>query len=394
MTIDACVVRGMSRSLLSVAVLLLAACGSSLTPREAMEQFCQSLNEARLAQAERCGFAQADISPCDGPAWTRSHERLERGQISFDGSAAGACLQSARNRCGDRDSPCDHVLRGAVPPGGTCGSRDDCAEDGFCEMELACPGKCVAYPRAGERCEGHGPCAGAAWCGRDGFCHSLVEEGGRCTADLGTETVSSDSELDDVCDLGLVCEAGACVPEPPKLVDGDRPVAYGAEEDSCGNGGSIAWSISVMECGEGLYCDPSSHRCRAPLEAGRFCFASFECLRGLTCEGRTCMPLAKPGDACTSEMGRCAGGALFCWQGQCRAAPRIGESCDLAGLPCAAEPFDPLTDSSDTISARCNPATLRCEELGLPGARCTTREDCHDFAPCVGGLCTGALCVP
>ncbi len=338
-------------------VLLAAACGSPQSPREVFTQFCTAMDEARREQAERCGMLHTAES-CDGDAWTRTLARFDAGRISFDGSAAGACLQSARSTCERHHPACDDAFRGAVQGGGACGVDDDCAS-GECAITDACPGVCLGVAHEGESCAAFEVrCAEGTYCDSADECRRFAAEGEACDRNethFGPGPLASDmvlvspSEPFQLCAPGLTCERpGVCVAVPEE--------APGAAGEPCAATG-----------------------------------ARDTCEAGLVCHHGFCVPVVAPGDACDGEGTWCPGTAGMCFDGRCTPLPTVGEACKFGGPPCAEQPYDPLSSAPAWLMARC--ILGKCEVYGLHGDACGRSEDCGLYS-CGRSGCLSGICLP
>lgn len=127
----------------------------------------------------------------------------------------------------------------------------------------------------------------------------------------------------------------------------------------------------------------------APAAIGEACTARVGCVAGAACAtDDTCHALAAMGDACRAD-GECAIGlacigATELQAGNCRALPKLGESC----------PYQRCAE----IGARCEAGT--CVAVGLAGDACTDDSACSEFYTCdatqhcarlpgLGEACTG-----
>ncbi len=136
-----------------------------------------------------------------------------------------------------------------------------------------------------------------------------------------------------------------------------------ALDEECGSGSCVVPSCGALCC-RGT-CSPNK------VQAGAACELDEECRTDLFC-GRdgTCQSLVGEGDLCDADnecdYGLACIGPSDLMSGNCRAQPRLGEMC--------------LYQRCADLNATCRDFT--CVALGLPGAACTTSDDCSDFAAC------------
>lgn len=151
----------------------------------------------------------------------------------------------------------------------------DCGPGLLCRAPTEDPAaapRCLALPRAGERCRSDVPCASGAYCGEAGLCVAVHADGEACPPEL---------TLGDVCEPGSRCVRGdggyVCLP--------DRRIGEtcgGNVSPSCGrlawcDEGTCATLRFVGEaCGPAYscvrsYCDPSTRRCAASKADGAPC---------------------------------------------------------------------------------------------------------------------------
>jgi hypothetical protein len=183
--------------------------------------------------------------------------------VNYDGAAAAKCLSAYTTAFSSCSLPkeadidvCDSIYVGSVPEGGACVESDQCANDGYCELDASGAQVCVNYngvpaPRgaAGDVCWGtcegdpSEPCAGPAPAPGSGptgaYCYTA--DGLQC--DFATST----------------CTTLPAVGEP------------------CPN----------YYCGAGAYCDDFSVTCREARPDGAPCEYGSQCQSG-ECEGTAC----------------------------------------------------------------------------------------------------------
>jgi hypothetical protein len=333
-----------------IALVLLAACGSSKTPYQSFTDQTRSLFCQHQVD---CGFADSSYpSICEQ---TADGLALDESKITFDSSSSAACLAAIKQLLADCHyslnienvmfvDACKSVLVGNAPAGSSCPYFIECAPGNTCQQNFSsvgtCTSKCVPQPVTGGSCIS-APCAATDYCA-NGVCTARLDVNATCT--------------DDSCQPGLYCVAFAgttrCTP----------PSASGAPCAPGETGGSLA----------GLVCD-ASRTCVPEKQKGQECGSSDECAERLVCVGvkvgtmGTCQsPIPKggacPGDGCLAPY-QCAGGT-------CVSPPGLGDIC-----------------SGQCLEGYCNPGTNKCERQIALGADC---------AP-MGGLsqCQGAgMCDP
>ncbi len=258
---------------------------------------------------------------------------------AFDPVKAKACLDGMRAlTCitSSQGSPevCASVFTGTVAPGGACHLATECTPGSFCQVTGAsgapvCPGRCVAYAKAGEACGG----ASGGYCGR------------------GT-----------VCDI----QSHVCLALP--------------------NIGEACTSL----CNFGAYCGPD-HRCTAQVTSGA-CPTGRECAAPTTCvysaASPTCQPRVALGQACGGSTGVCDYG-LRCDSVSrvCEAYRPLGAACtppsSLSPLSECGEGYcdqhTRLCTASKAMGAACTPGAMECGYLVSCNADggCPVDTACH-----------------
>jgi hypothetical protein len=291
------------------------------------------------------------------------------GYMRFDSVAARECLNSvAMSPCNDAIvvPQCRRVFTGAVALGAPCYSREQCADDAWCDIitGLTCPGGvCRAAPAIGAQCTPTEECSmvgssqGSAWCDvvQPGTGTRCIDHRTVATAMLGqncgTSVVVGNVETVTTCQGELVCDRS---PTPgglvPRVGTCRALTAVGAP---CQIGSSFCGGI------DGL-CVPTT----AGSAVGTCQSILTQNTVGAPCDARhVCSPTRR----------------LVCQMGRCQSA-----GMGTLGSPC-------LTDSSRFITCnqglycllRTEGATPTCQPLIAEGAPCRTDEQC------ISGICEG-----
>jgi hypothetical protein len=240
---------------------------------------------------------------------------VESGKVVYDGGKARECFDkvnalSSCNRLGfpviKSDPTCTTIFAGTVAVGGACLFPEECL-GGACQQSDAscasstqcCPGTCIAVPppvASGSPCPP--PPANCA----SGICVLAADGTATCRTPVG---------------LGLLC--GVDVP-----------------------------------CASGLYCDPATGICKAPVGAGGACnpaLDSEDCDVPDTCDTTTsvCTPPLPVGAACDPSTGGCMSYASCdATTDSCVERPQVGAPCDPTGAGPAC-----LGGSCDATSTTC-----------------------------------------
>lgn len=165
---------------------------------------------------------------------------------------------------------------------------------------------------------------------------------------------------------GTLSGGAACVAD---LQCRSRRCRGGTCREALGLGETCQALSDAVPCGSHrgreLFCDATSHTCRAKAPPGAACSYSFECERWDQCLDHRCVRGGRAGEPCLH--GSCAPGSA-CIEGTCegvRVVQTIGETCDLqnrcaAGLVCeaAAPTWGP---------ARCVEASRPCGPCRVAG---------------------------
>jgi hypothetical protein len=289
----------------------------------------------------------------------------DAGRQVYDRNSAEACLAEVRAltcQSGSLES-CQHVLRGAVGPGGACRQESDCDEVSTrgCDFGAGtCPGTCRAPAPLGSEC---------GWGCADG----LACEGGFCVAAPG----ENEPCIGGTCGEGLVCAPGNLCAKPGRTgapcgstgqCDEDffcdeyrtpKSCQPFPEDPSSGLGERCGdpWS-----CEAGLWCDygPVPPACKAKLASGVACNFPEQCAEGLTCRVED-------------------GGSVS----RCLAPQKLGTSCKTGDYSC-----QPLLSCDGVASG--DPG--KCVAPARLGEYCGAAR--YEFRECMEGWCDGAVCKP
>ena len=178
---------------------------------------------------------------------------------------------------------CEHKLQ----PGGICSDDVQCIFDYVCVA-----GKCGSAQRIGrdDVCGmGLPPCQDGLACDETGACEPLKSAGQPCARA-------------NVCQSGLVCNAGNCAPwldVGGACSAGSTAVASGCPStQTCSAGacasatgikaGPLARCSSDSDCADGLMCASSGSYCFYAGGVNAVCQNSHECAKGLQCSGGAC----------------------------------------------------------------------------------------------------------
>ncbi|MFL5318497.1 MAG: hypothetical protein ACJ790_02495 [Myxococcaceae bacterium] len=253
-------------------------------------------------------------------------------RMTYDPVAAGACRDLGRQHDGGLPAdagvgpgglplPCDNVLVGTVPGGGSCQMNDECAFGLYCRPTTltSCGGVCTPKLPSNTKCNpSQDLCAS-----RNEQCALGPDAGYICTPTRiplnGSCTVLSTIQ----CDTGLVCNSGKCTPS----IDAGDP---------CSNAGD-------QLCGPSAYCvqpsDAGTATCRPLAQLGEPCSqsgvdqpicADTTCSR---CDPQTklCTLLGLEGASCTQDGGQCVGQYYCGTSNTCTLKPRPNTACIITG---------------------------------------------------------------
>jgi cysteine-rich repeat protein len=226
------------------------------------------------------------------------------------------------------------------------------------------------------------PCSDASMCpGRDDACGTRTCEGGECGFDFVPASTPLERQTAGDC-LVAVCDgAGATSSEPDSadVLDDQNPCTI----DACDMGAPTntpAPSGDPCSVGAGVFCDGAG----ACVE----CVAPGDCASGV-CTGGACIPadcLDNVVNGSETDVD-CGGGACApCADGLgCAIAADCASSvCDPALLTCTVATCADAVENQDETDVDCGGAT--CAPCG-PGLGCAVDGDC------VGGACSGTLCL-
>lgn len=232
----------------------------------------------------------------------------EDGRVTYSPDAAEDCLEefeeatqecTAVGKATFSGGACDEVFEGDKEEDDACLISEECAE-GECDRQSdpdTCYGTCEPGGTAGE-----GESCSPGDCDpNENLTCSSTDGDGECVA---PQSVGEDEPCRELsqCEGDLVCLDSVCTePETPK-----------EDGESCGYGEGL------VVCAGGLTCqDLASNsetgavegECGSPLQEGDSCLASFECERGLYCDGADfeageegeCAPTKEVDESCESS---------------------------------------------------------------------------------------------
>lgn len=284
---------------------------------------CTGSKVIELYYGEDCVDAYTLVYEALGASIQRS---IDAGNTSFDAAEAQRCIDAlADHGCGDEpESACEKVFVGRVPPGGACTESTECADGGYCNDTLACPGTCEAGLGAGTPCaDASGVCQSGLTCLPEGVCGPYRANGEPCEsssecdthycddAEGAGESRCAEAPYNFIKSLGEPCEDALDCAEDLYCPEGDAaPTCIAAAEvgEPC-----IATELS-RSCVHAAYCalDADGVRgvCVARVPLGSACAASEECAAGV-CDGGTCEKHSGLGAPCVTDarcFGDCDGG--------------------------------------------------------------------------------------
>lgn len=169
----------------------------------------------------------------------------------YNSTQAAACLSAVQSAYADgrlsaaeiaivrhRGEPCNHLIKGPQPKGGTCTVDEDCntlenfecvmkgdqgtcqipklvpngtacdAPDAVCNDRFYCDGNCVAYKTVGAKCASDAECDPALACEPD------AADVPRCTSKVAPDKCKADSDCPSetpACDIPVGASSGKCV---------------------------------------------------------------------------------------------------------------------------------------------------------------------------------------
>jgi hypothetical protein len=246
--------------------LALAACSSKDTPPDpyaTATQFCQAWGQAACtSQAVLACSGEDTLTDALSKACVDSQEIFCEGLLpatGYSSAQASSCLSAVQQAYGDgkltaleiatvrhRGSPCNHLIKGAQPAGGTCLRDDDCdtLQDYLCVTKDG-EGSCQIPTLAdnGTSCDAPGAtCNPGFYC--DGNCVQSKAVGGKCATDVE-------------CDTGLICDPAAL-----KCIAPGKPGSCTKDED-CTTGNVCDIPVGAMSgmCVKSIPLGPSESVC-------------------------------------------------------------------------------------------------------------------------------------
>lgn len=254
------------------------------------------------------------------------------------------------------------ILFEGRPIGAACAFDAQCATHRCnADPEAGTCGECVIIQALGHDCTGpHQGCSSSAVC-KDGVCRSVRKVAGEtCALEAkGGDLHECDDEL--YCGyIGDTLEIGMCLPRIPV----GEVCAHASQGCVAG-----AWCKAIEHLLVGIYyatCEVTVPRACDACDAEQYCgddgechpgtlqenevcgivdgsFVDDECVSGLVCDGKTCVPRPTQGETCVR--GACGEG-LFCLlspesdaESYCDTLRAEGEACDIESyvyIPCAA----------------------------------------------------------
>jgi hypothetical protein len=246
---------------------------------------------------------------------------------------------------------CDFDVPGTLPDGAPCGDSTQCA-GGLCYRPSGGCGACVSRAPVGELCLPYG-------CAKGGTCEYCKFNpippppappapscpGKRCLADVTRGIEGYPCRVFEVaaprtlpyfeCATGLVCDEGGtgrCTPPRPPGAPCTRDEActyYRCDQGACADQSAEGGACnSHRSCRPPLYCDLDRRSCvtrmtapSAPkLPLGGDCAYDDECApANPRCVNRTCVPLARLGEACRGSSDDCEDNPFVeCIEGKCQ----------------------------------------------------------------------------
>lgn len=340
-----------------ICALALAGCGGGVAleelPDEYSDALCSIVDECLppdVAGATVFGptSCRANFSGVLRAGLDSTNVLIERGTLTYDASAARACIDQSRALgCDAFIAPapevCSRVFIGTVEDGGDCSVNDECAGDAYCDSPL-CPdqaGVCTPTGGTGDACAADAECTVGLAC-EDQVCRVPAStSGGECGGDSGLEC-----PLDEFCSGDSPEERGTCVP----------------------------WD-SIRTQAEGDACDPENDEL---CEQGLAC-AITAVIPAVTWE---CRARVGAGEACSVAVPNMCPDTHYCdtpamaFEGTCEELPSDGE-------PCATTVFGEACAPGHV----CDPTTTECVQPQDNGAACDSAAGCFS-GNCEGGTCT------
>jgi hypothetical protein len=268
-------------------------------------------------------------------------QAVESGKVTYDGTKMQACLDKlASSSCkvaSDREhAECIAAADGTVEQGGDCNFDFECKSPAFCQVDLACPGKCAPLLAAKSACDRDDQCASGLVCTDPGTCEQPAGAGQSCQEGSATP-----------CALGLLCIGG---------------------DPAGGTPGTCKAPSELFTAALGADCT---------LAGGPLCTLGLSCaVESVTASGVTTKCVAESSTACSISVPDMCPTGQYCnipaqqWQGTCAPLPTDGQPCT-AGDDCA--PF-----------TRCEAGT--CRSMKDNGGTCQNDDTCYS-GKCAGGAC-------
>lgn len=285
------------------------------TPGLALDDVDDAYVDAYCGYAVRCGQI-SDLALCERlftgellSDFVQFEANVEDGTVVFDPEAAAACIAAIEDWSCDttaennRSEPeaCGQVFTGTVAEGGDCYIDEQCADGGNCApikcIDACCLSECVAGPPEvdlGDSCV-DAICPADAFCNDANECEALLPENAPCS-------------YDGMCDYGLACPDGTCVPLPATgeaCPDGAcQHAGDSCVEGICARRGSVGDDCSVAQCQFGLLCTEGAEpTCASFPTIGQSCAAAGFCSEGYCdVDSTVCEELLGAGAACSSGL--------------------------------------------------------------------------------------------
>ncbi len=281
-------------------------CGSD-PPRKTLDadQFASAYAQALCTSLQHCcdeNQVAYDYAACTRGWKADIDRRLSVGDTSYDPRTANDCIVQIQASQSSSWEP----TKGSVSD-----ARDLCMSTFIGKKPLGAP--CTASSECAPPPDGRVVCDTAP---------TKLSDGGALPLSVGTRG------------LGTLAAPVCTLVQPPAP---GEPCAFAAGQ------------VGVTSCGEALFCDAATGRCKARAQAGETCQPG-GCTAGTYCaalsSGSACATLVARGGACDTA-------------GQCDSTSR----CDVSGSKtCIAKkgPGDTCTDDTDCQIGSCDATTKRC----------------------------------
>jgi len=353
----------------ALTVVLTTACTSNPTTNVAIEDAPAHLAEGACGHLEYCaGPFSVEFLPYPFPSCRLTFsettqdqllplwkDAIANGTLVYDGHEMDACvaaLWDPSRGCWPRFDVdiCDRVLRGQVPPGGSCHIDAECEGARYCQT-TACPGSCADRKPEHAACTDDSECVSGLYCDSHlNSCERPLEDGQRCgggtlpecnppTVCMYTDfAVGRPGTCRPIWEEHLVAVGRTCSPHAHPRCDLGAScalVAYDPATDtrswSCeaDSAADAPCKLAVPDaCPIGQVCtaDPINTgsvdgTCVAPPTAGQACLASgaVRCDFGLVCDGGECVSPGRLGDPCVAAAG--------CVSGHCSSSVCVAPTC-------------------------------------------------------------------